>query len=49
MRRMFRPEQDTWRMRSNQELDDLTGHDVIVSFIKSKRISWLQHVAKIAD
>jgi hypothetical protein len=33
-----------WRIRTNKVTDELTGHDDIVSFVKSLRIRWLGHV-----
>ena len=34
---------DEWRIRSKKEIDELLGHENIVSFVKSLSLSWLGH------
>jgi hypothetical protein len=30
-----------WRIRTNKEIDELIGHEYVMSFVKSLRIRWL--------
>jgi len=44
LRKIFGPVQDEngiWRIRKNQELNELIGSADIVRFIKSRRMAWL--------
>jgi hypothetical protein len=36
-----------WRTRTDQEIDELIGHEDIVSFLKSLRMRWLEHVERM--
>jgi hypothetical protein len=50
LRKMFGPIQDEdgiWRIRKNQELNELIGNADIVRFIKSRRMTCLGHVTRM--
>jgi hypothetical protein len=53
LRRMFRPKRDEltgeWRKLHNEELNDLYSSPIIVRVIKSKRMRWAGHVARIVE
>jgi hypothetical protein len=52
LRKIFGPEQNedgSWRIRMNNELNELIGNADIVRFIKSRRIAWLGHVRRMDD
>jgi hypothetical protein len=38
-----------WRLKTNEELENITSHENIVRHIKSKRLSWLGHVERMPD
>jgi hypothetical protein len=51
LRRIFGPKKDEatggWRKRHNEELHDLYSSPIIVRVIKSRRIRWAGHVARM--
>jgi hypothetical protein len=51
LRRMFGPKRDEvtggWRKLRNEELHDLYSSPSIIRIIKSKRVRWAGHVARI--
>jgi hypothetical protein len=51
LRKIFGPVQDRggWRIRYNEELEELIKNEDIVRFIKACRISWLGHVERMSD
>jgi hypothetical protein len=51
MRKMYGPvkEKELWRIRRNDELDDIIKGENIVRFIKSQRIRWLGHIERMQD
>jgi len=53
LRRIFRPRRDEvtgeWRRLHNEELSDLYSSPNIVRVIKSRRIKWAGHVARMAE
>ena len=53
LRRIFGPRKDEvtgeWRMRHNEELNDLYSSLNIVRVIKSRRMRWAGHVARWGD
>jgi hypothetical protein len=52
LRKIFGPVQNkdgSWRIRMNNELNELIGNADIVRFIKSIRIAWLGHVTRMDD
>lgn len=51
MRRIFGPvnENDKWRYRTNTELRDLYTQPDLVQEIKSRRLRWLGHIARMED
>jgi transcription termination factor 2 len=38
-----------WRIRSNEEIDNIIRKKDIVRFVKSRRISWIGHVERMED
>jgi hypothetical protein len=53
LRRIFRPRRDgvigEWRKLHNEELNDLYSSPNIVRVIKSRRMSWAGHVARMGE
>jgi len=53
MRRIFRPRRDEvteeWRRLHNEELHDLYSSPIIVLVIKSRRMRWAGHVARMVE
>jgi len=51
LRRIFRPKRDEvtgeWRQVHNEGLNDLCSSPSIVRVIRSRRIRWVEHVARI--
>jgi hypothetical protein len=46
LRGIFGPtkENQTWRIKNNEELDKLIKHENIVNYIKAQRLSWFGHI-----
>ena len=53
VRRIFRPKRDEvrgeWRELHNEELNDLNPSPITVRAIKSKRMRWAGHVARMRE
>jgi hypothetical protein len=51
LRKMYGPvkENELWRIRRNDELEDIIKGENIVRFIKSQRIRWLGHIERMQD
>jgi hypothetical protein len=53
LRRIFGPKRDGvtggWRKLHNEELDNLYSSPSIIRFIKSRRMRWAGHVARMGD
>ena len=52
LRRIFCPTQkasEEWRLKTNEELEKAINNEIIVSYIKYKRLSWLGHVEKMTN
>jgi hypothetical protein len=49
LRKIFGPnnENGIWRIKTNQELDEITKHKNIIKFIGSQRLSWLAHIERM--
>jgi hypothetical protein len=51
LRRIFRPKRDEvmgeWRKLHNKELNDLYSSPSIIRMIKSRRMRWAEHVARM--
>jgi len=42
-------ENQTWRIKTNEELDKLIKHENIVNYIKAQRLSWFGHIYRLPD
>jgi hypothetical protein len=52
VRRIYGPTKEkdgTWRIKSNEELNRLTGNKSIVNHIKAQRLVWFGHVHRMPD
>jgi hypothetical protein len=52
LRRIYGPTKesdDTWRIKSNDELNRLIGNKNIINDIKAQRLAWFGHVHRMAD
>ena len=51
LRRIFGPtkENQTWGVKTNEELDKLIKHKNIINYIKAQRLSWFGHVQRMPD
>jgi hypothetical protein len=47
LRRIFRPKRDGWRKLHNEELQNLYSSPSIIRVIKSRRMRWAGHVARM--
>ena len=50
LRKIFGPtkeENGLWRIKTNEELDELIKRKNIIRFIKSQRLKWLGHVERL--
>jgi hypothetical protein len=39
----------TWRIKSNEELNRLTGNKNIINYIKAQRLAWFGHIHRMPD
>jgi hypothetical protein len=52
MRKMFDPtrtDDGYWRIKTNQEIDDLLKGQNVIGFIKKQRLNWLGHVERMTE
>jgi len=52
LRRIYGPNKEkdgTWRIKSNEELNRLTGNKNIINCIKAQRLAWFGHVHRMPD
>jgi hypothetical protein len=51
LRGIFGPtkENQLWRFKTNEELDNLIRHKNIVNHIKAQRLSWFGHIQRMPD
>jgi hypothetical protein len=51
LRKIYGPvnENELWRIRQNDELEDIIKGENVVRFIKGQRIRWLGHIERIQD
>jgi hypothetical protein len=40
-------ENGTWRIKTNQELDEIIKHKNIINFIRAQRLSWFGHIERM--
>ena len=48
LRKIFAPnnENGIWRIKANQELDEIIKRKDIINFIRAQRLSWLGHIER---
>jgi len=39
----------TWRIKTNDELDELIRHNNIINHIKAQRLSWFVHLHRMPE
>ena len=51
LRGIFWPtkENQTWKIKNNEELDKLIKHENIVNYIKAQRLSWFGHIQRMSE
>jgi hypothetical protein len=52
LRRIFGPTKErdgTWRIKTNDELDELIRHKNIINYIKSQRLSSFGHLLRLLE
>jgi len=52
LRRIYGPTKEkdgTWRIKSNEELNRLTGNKNIINHIETQRLAWFGHVHRMPD
>jgi hypothetical protein len=52
LRKIFGPAKErdgTWRIKTNDELDELIRHNNIINHIKAQRLSWFVHLHPMAE
>jgi hypothetical protein len=52
LRRIFGPTKErdgTWRIKTNDELDELIRHMNIINHIKAQRLSWFDHLHQMPE
>ena len=52
LRRIFSPTKerdDTWRIKTNEELDELIRHKNTINHIKAQRLSWFGHLQRMSE
>jgi hypothetical protein len=52
LRKIYGPTKEkdgTWRIKSNEELNRLTGNENIINCIKAQRLTWFGHVNRRPD
>jgi len=52
LRRIFGPTKErdgTWRIKANNELDELIRHKNIINHIKAQRLSWFGHLQRMSE
>jgi hypothetical protein len=49
LRKIFGPnnENGIWRIKTNQELDEIMKRKNIINFIRAQRLSWLGHIERM--
>jgi hypothetical protein len=49
LRKIFGPKNENgiWRIKTNQELDEIIKHKNVINFIRAQRPSWLGHIERM--
>jgi len=42
-------ENQTWRIKNNEELDKLIKHENVVNYIKAQRLRWFGHIQRMPE
>jgi hypothetical protein len=52
LKRIFGPTKErdgTWRIKTNDELNELIRHENIINYIKAERLSWFGHLHRMSE
>ena len=51
LRKIFDPtyESESWRIKTNKELDKLIKHENIINFARAQRLGWYDHIERIQE
>jgi hypothetical protein len=52
LRRIYGPPKEkdcTWRIKSNEELNRLTGNKNFINYLKAQRLAWFGHIYHMPD
>jgi hypothetical protein len=52
LRRIYGPTKEsdgTWRIKTNEELNKLTGNKNILNYVKSQRLAWFGHIHRMPE
>jgi hypothetical protein len=52
LRKIFGPTKEDngiWRIKTNNELDELINHRNIINYVKAQRLSWLGHINRMSE
>ena len=45
----LKKENQTWRIKNNEELDKLIKHENVVNYLKAQRLSWFGHIQRMPE
>jgi len=51
LRKIFGPnnEKGIWRIKTNEELDEIIKHKNIINFVRAHRLGWLGHIERMQE
>ena len=52
LRRIFGPTKErygTWRIKTNDKLDELIGHQNIINYMTAQRLRWFGHLHRLPE